>query len=75
VSIVKVLLSRRNRILLYNSYILLILISVVISGVTVVLHWKINFQKRAARVIWVVTCIHHPLNYLKTSIGKHSQSK
>jgi len=48
---VKVLLSRRNRILLYNSYILLILISVVLSGITVVLHWKINFQKRAARVI------------------------
>ena len=35
-------LSRRNRILFYNSLFYLILISVVLSGVTVVLHWKIN---------------------------------
>ena len=39
---IKVFLSRRNRIQFYNSYIYLILISVVLSGVTVVLHWKIN---------------------------------
>jgi len=29
----------------------LILSYVVLTGVTLILHWKINFQKRAARVI------------------------
>jgi len=36
----KVFLSRRNRITTLTFY--LILISVVLSGVTVIQHWKIN---------------------------------
>ena len=56
----------------------LILISVVLSGVTVVLHWKINLEnsKRGQHELsYTVIVIHYPQNYLKNSIGKHFQKE
>jgi len=75
---IKVFLSRRNTILFYNSYILphLDFCCIISGNCSSTLEDKlVKFQKRAARVILDVICIYHPQNYLKNSIGKHSQKE
>ena len=74
---IKVFLSRRNRILFYKSYILpyLDFCCIIWGNWSSTLEDKlVKFQKRAARVnLDYDFFIHHPQNYLKNSIGKHSQ--
>ena len=75
---IKVFLSRRNRILFYNSYILphLGLCCIIWCNCSSTLEDKlVKFQKRAVRVIFDCDVIHHPQNYLKNSIGKHFQKE
>ena len=75
---IKVFLSRRNRILFYNSYILphLDLCCIIWGNCSSTLEDKlVKFQKRAARVILDCDVIHHPQNYLKNSIDKYSQKE
>ena len=74
---IKVFLSTRNRILFYNCYNLphLDFCCIIWGNCNSTLEDIVKYQKKAARVILDCVFIHHPQNYLKHSIGKHSQKE